>query len=296
DHGAQVGGQHRQDGQDHPLGTVARNAEGLHHLQPLEDADPLLAAGFLHLSGQLGGQLVQVDLFQQGLDGLGAHLGAEFVAVPLLHLAVLLLGQQLLFLQRGQAGVHDDIACKVQDFFQQAGADVQHQADPAGDALEVPDVADGGRQLDVAHPLAADLGLGHLDAAALADLALVADALVFAAVALPVLGGSKDALAEQAVPLGLQGAVIDGLGLLHLAVAPFADLVGRGKTDLDRIENGVFHESNPSLISITSSDAKPAVFYSSKSTSSEGWASASGAGLSSRTAGSSKPASASLMV
>src|SRR5699024_9680940 len=102
--------------------------------------------------------------------------------------------------------------------------------------------------------------LGDLEAAVLTVLALITDTLIFAAVALPVLGGSKDALAEQAVPLGLQGAVVDGLGLLHLAVAPFTDLVGRGKTDLDRIENGVFHESNPSLISITSSDAKPAVF------------------------------------
>ena len=46
--------------------------------------------------------------------------------------------------------------------------------------------------------------LGDLDTAAIADLALVADALVLAAVALPVLGRSKNALAVQAVALRLQ--------------------------------------------------------------------------------------------
>ena len=48
------------------------------------------------------------------------------------------------------------------------------------DPLEIPDVADGRGQLDVAHALAADLGAGDLDAAALADLALIADALIVA--------------------------------------------------------------------------------------------------------------------
>ena len=55
----------------------------------------------------------------------------------------------------------------------------------------------------MAHALPAHLAAGDLHAAAVTDLALVADALVFAAVALPVLGRPKDALAEQAVPLGL---------------------------------------------------------------------------------------------
>jgi hypothetical protein len=81
----------------------------------------------------------------------------------------------------------------------------------------------------VAHALAAHLGAGHLDAAALADDALEADALVLAAGALPVLGGTEDLLAEQAVLLGLERAVVDGLGLLDLAVRPAANLVGRGE-------------------------------------------------------------------
>jgi hypothetical protein len=66
----------------------------------------------------------------------------------------------------------------------------------------------------VAHALAADRGLGDLDAAALADDALEADALVLAAGALPVAGRAEDLLAEQTVLLGLEGAVVDGLGFL----------------------------------------------------------------------------------
>src|SRR6185437_4967578 len=89
---------------------------------------------------------------------------------------------------------------------------------------------------DVAHALTADLRAGHLDAAALADDALVTDALVLAAVALPVLGGTEDALAEQPVLLGLQRAVVDRLRLGDLARAPAADLLGGREGDLDGVE------------------------------------------------------------
>src|SRR6185503_9112416 len=123
---------------------------------------------------------------------------------------------------------------EVQDLLELLGRHVQEVADAAGDALEEPDVRDGRGQVDVAHALAAHLGPRDLDAAALADDALVADALVLAAVALPVLGGTEDALAEEPVLLGLQRAVVDGLRLRDLARAPGADLLARGKPDLNR--------------------------------------------------------------
>ena len=108
---------------------------------------------------------------------------------------------------------------------------------PRPGAAQVPDVHDGRGELDVAHALAADLGAGDLDAAALADDALEAHPLVLAAVALPVAGRSEDLLAEQAVLLGTQRAVVDRLGLLHLTVRPQADLVGRGQPDLQLVEH-----------------------------------------------------------
>src|SRR5262249_9362347 len=108
--------------------------------------------------------------------------------------------------------------------------------DPARDALEEADVRDRRGQVDVAHPLAADLLARHLDAAALADDALVTDALVLAAVALPVLRRTEDALAEEAVPLGLERAVVDRLRLRHFSGRPVANLLARRQSDPDGVE------------------------------------------------------------
>ena len=81
------------------------------------------------------------------------------------------------------------------------------------------------------HALAANLAARHLDAAALADDALEAHALVLAAGAFPVAGRSEDLLAEQAVFLRFQGTVVDGFRLLDLAVAPVTDVVGGGQAN-----------------------------------------------------------------
>ena len=247
--GAQIRRNDGDDRHDHPLGALVALEEALNALKALQQADALLAVGMLELLTQLLAQLVEVDLGQQLLDGFGTHTGFKRILVLFAHLLVLALGQQLLFLQRREAGVGDNVVGEIQDLVQLTGADVQHQADAAGNALEIPDVRDRRGQLDVAHALTADLGAGDLDAALVADLTLVADALILAAVAFPVLGRSKNALAVQAVALRLQGAVVDGLRLLDLAVAPVADLLRRSQADFNGIENVVFHETNPFLIS-----------------------------------------------
>src|SRR5205807_6303185 len=46
----------------------------------------------------------------------------------------------------------------------------------------------------------------------------------------------EDLRAEEPVPLRLEGAVVDRLGLLHLAVRPLADLLRAGERDPDRAE------------------------------------------------------------
>ena len=130
----------------------------------------------------------------------------------------------------------DDRGGEVEDLLELLRSHVDQVADPARDALEEPDVGDGRGQVDVAHALAADLRAGDLDAAALADDALVADPLVLAAVALPVLGRTEDALAEEPVLLGLQRPVVDRLRLRDLAVAPAPDLLRGGEADLDCVE------------------------------------------------------------
>src|SRR5213076_853292 len=130
----------------------------------------------------------------------------------------------------------DDGRGEVEHLLELPRSDVEQVADAARDTLEEPDVRDRRGQVDVAHALAADLLAGHFDAAALADDALVADALVLAAVALPVLRRTEDALAEEAVALGLQRAVVDRLGLRYLAGRPVANLLARRQSNADRIE------------------------------------------------------------
>src|SRR5690606_34380072 len=164
----------------------------------------------------------------------------------LLRVGLVLQGRQVavarLLVDRG-----DHVRGEVDDLLEVLGRQVQQVAQARGHALEVPDVGDGSSELDVAHPLAADLRAGHLDAAALADDALEADALVLAARAFPVPGGAEDALAEEPVLLRLEGAVVDGLRLLDLTVRPTADVVGRRQADAQFIKEIDVRHVNPSL-------------------------------------------------
>ncbi len=109
-------------------------------------------------------------------------------------------------LQRGQVAVtrllvdvRDHVRREVDDLLEVLRGEVEQVAEAAGDTLEVPDVGDRRSELDVAHALATHLGAGHLDAAALADDALEAHALVLAAVALPVPGGTDHPRMSSAV-------------------------------------------------------------------------------------------------
>src|SRR6266478_324904 len=96
---------------------------------------------------------------------------------------------------------------------------------------------DRGGQFDMAHALAPDPRQRHFDRALLADDALVLHALVLAAQALVILDRSKDARAEQAVTLRLEGAVIDGLWLLDFAVRPRQNLLRRRDGNPDLVED-----------------------------------------------------------
>jgi hypothetical protein len=72
----------------------------------------------------------------------------------------------------------------------------------------------------VAHAVTPDLGTRYFNTALIADDALVAYALVLSTIALPVLLGTKNALTEQSIALGLQGSIVNGLGLRYFAVRP----------------------------------------------------------------------------
>jgi hypothetical protein len=79
-------------------------------------------------------------------------------------------------------------------------------------------MGDGGGEFNVTHALPTNLGASYLYPAALTNNSLEAHALVFSAIALPVTSRSEDLLAEQAIFLWLESAVVDGLWLLDFTV------------------------------------------------------------------------------
>ncbi len=223
----------RKDRHDHPLRTGVRPREALGQLEALgELLAGLLRAGVLHGLLELRDDLTEAALAEQITNCFRTHPGPEGIfAVVLLRVSQLRLGKQLPFLEGRLAGVGHHVVLVVDHPLKLAGAHVEHQADPAGHALVEPDVAHRHGQLDVAHALAADPGEGHLHAAAVADDALVLDALVLAAGALPVAGRTEDPLAEQTAFLGLEGPIVDGFRILDLAPAPGPDYLRRGDRD-----------------------------------------------------------------
>src|SRR5713226_5297414 len=90
----------------------------------------------------------------------------------------------------------------------------------------------------MAEALAADLAQSDFDAALIADNAAVLHPLVLAAQAFPVGDGAKNLGAEQAVALGFERAVVDGLRLGHFAVRPGTNFFRTRQADANGIEIG----------------------------------------------------------
>src|SRR6266568_2538165 len=214
--------------------------EAFEHFEALgELLDLGVRAGALELLPQSIDLLVEVDRTQQLANPLCPHARREIVAVLLDLGEVVLLGEELGpldLLVVDHARVRDDVGLEVEHALDVPERHVEHQAQARGQALQEPDVRDRAGELDAPHALATDLGERDLDAALLADHPAVLQALVLSAQALVVLDRSEDLCAEEAVPLRLEGAIVDRLGFLHFAVRPRTDLFRRGDPDLDRVE------------------------------------------------------------
>ncbi len=74
--------------------------------------------------------------------------------------------------------------------------------------------------------LAAYFLLGNLYTTTVADNALIANTLVLTTMALVILGGTEDTLAEQTITLRLVGTIVDCLGLQHLTMRVLKDFLG----------------------------------------------------------------------
>ena len=227
---AQVGRNYRDDLENHPLRLVTAlgGAKPLNDLKTLEGLVlALLRRLVAGLVAQVVGELVKVNLLKEHLESLGAHLGDELIGVVIVEELVLLRqrvddGEILLLREeiklldtvlRLDARVYDNVALVIYDGIHLLGRDAKEAANLVGEGPEIPDVGDRHNERDVTHTLAAHLFLGHLDAAAVAYDAFVADALVLSAMALVVLDGAEDALAKEAIALRLIRPVVDGLGL-----------------------------------------------------------------------------------
>src|ERR1700688_3751326 len=235
----QVRRNHRHHGQDHPLRLVAGIAERLDDLQPLGELLVLdVGLGLLHLGAERRLELFELEPLQQLADRFRADHGGEgILAVFVLRLQILVFRQQLTVLERGQTRLEHDVIFEVQDPLEILQGHVEQQADARRQRLQEPDVRNRRGQFDMAHALAPDARQRHLDRAFFADDALVLHPLVLAAQALVVLDRPEDAGTEQAVALRLEGAVVDGLRLLDLAVGPGQNLLRGRDRNPDLVED-----------------------------------------------------------
>ncbi len=240
----------------HPFGVVdlLRFAEGLDDAQTLESLCLALlrSLGFA-LVAQVVGEGIEVNVLEHLVDGFGAHAGHELARIvvrkfliPLWQLVedieIFFFGKQVQIVDAvlldflGSAGAHHHVFLVVDDGFQLLGRNAEQVTDLVGRRTEIPDVRHRNGQADVAHALAAHLLLGHLHAAAVAHDAAVADALVFAAVALIVLCRTEDAFAEESVTFRLVGAVVDSLRLEHLTRGLLQNFFRRSQANGDLVE------------------------------------------------------------
>src|SRR5690606_37247150 len=233
----QIGRQHRQDFHDHPVGLDAGLLEAFQHLEALGDLLDLGVGGRgLEFGAQGFDFAVDVDGAQQFANGFRTHQGVEVVTVLFRLGEEVVVGHDLTALERRHARFDHAPGFEIQHALDVAQGHVQHHAQTRRQALEEPDVRHRAGQLDVAHAFATHLGHRDFHTALFADDAAVLQTLVLAAKTLVVLGGTEDLGAEQAVTLGLEGAVVDRLGFAHLAERPRTDLFRRSNADADGIE------------------------------------------------------------
>ena len=189
------------------------------------------------LDAQIRRELLEIETLEQLANRLGTDRGGEgILAEILLRLEIVLLGEELERLERGQPRLQHDVVLEIEHALEVLQRHVEQKADARGQRLQEPDMGDRRRELDMAHALAPDLGKRNLDAALLADDALVLHALVLAAQALVVLHRAEDARAEQPVTLRLEGAVVDRLGLLDLPIGPRQDFFRARDADANLVE------------------------------------------------------------
>src|SRR6266511_1090297 len=91
-------------------------------------------------------------------------------------------------------------------------------------------------QLNMSEAFTTYFRLDDLDAAFLADDATMFHAFIFTAVTLPIFCRAENLGAEKPIALGFKGPIVDGLGLPHRTMRPFADFRRRCDPNADAIK------------------------------------------------------------
>ena len=235
---AQFGRDHRHRFEDHPLRAVLRVDERFDEFESLDEFFPLgFRIRLREVLAQLRAFFLKVDRREHVANRLGADPGAERVVAIFVDAGdVLILGKQLVRRQRRQSRFDDHVVLEVEDALDFLEGHIEERCDARRQRFQEPDMRDRRGEFDMPHAFAAHIGLDDLHAALLAHDAAVLHALVFTAQALVVLDGTEYPGAEQAVALRLEGPVVDGLRLPHLAERPGTDLFRAGDRDADFVE------------------------------------------------------------
>ena len=224
--GTQIRRQHRNHLQNHPLRLVSRLPEGVNHLKPLGQLLPLgYRVGLTDFLSQLLGKFLQLNLAQQLLYRFCAYAHLEALAVLLPQLAIPFFAQQFVHAQRGIARINHNIAVEIENFLQFFQGEIKEVTHLAGQTLQKPYMGNGGCQFYMAHAFSSHFGLNYLNPTFFADYSPMFHTFVLAAIALVVLSGPKDLGTKQAITLGLESPVIDGLRLLDLSIRPFPNFL-----------------------------------------------------------------------
>src|SRR5581483_100000 len=132
------------------------------------------------------------------------------------------------FIERRVSRVHDDIFFMIKNLLQAFLGNIQKISNPAGKALKIPDVGDGGCELDMTHTFTADLGKGYFNAAPVANDVFVLNPFILSTITFPVLGWTEDPLTKKSISFRFKSTVVNSFRLLNLTMGPGPDLFGRG--------------------------------------------------------------------
>ena len=201
----------------------------------------------LTLLSSLAALSLNTSQLRLNLTANSVHVSVQSSLKLLLLTVVSSLQHRQILMTSFLVNLSDHVRSEVNDLLQVLRSQIQQVTQAGRNTLEVPNVGNRSSQLNVTHTLTTYLRAGHLNTTALTHNALEAHALVLTAVALPVLGGAEDTLVEEAVLLGLQGTVVDGLGLLNLTKGPTTDVVGGGEANSHQTKRRFVGHIGPNL-------------------------------------------------